>query len=78
MIWNLQLHVVNTAGFARTIKKSVMGVAFIRVTLHGVNVNSMLALQSMVLNIVDSVKISHATSKLDILTLTILKAKEMQ
>jgi hypothetical protein len=70
--------VVNTAGFAPTTKKNVMGVAFIKVTLHGVNVNSMRAFQSMVLSIVGSVKISHATSKLDILTPTILKAKEMQ
>jgi len=70
--------VVNTAGFARTTKKIVIAAVFIKDTLHGVNVNSMRASQSMVLNIVDSVKISHATSKLDILTPTILKAKEMQ
>ena len=69
---------MNTVGFALTTKKNVMGVAFIRVTLHGVNVNSIRAFQSMVLSIVDSVQTFHATSKLDILTLIILKDREMQ
>jgi hypothetical protein len=70
--------VVNTVGSAPTSKKNAMGAVFMKVTLHGVNVNSMRVFQNMVLSIVDSVKIFHATSKLDILTPTILKAKEMQ
>jgi hypothetical protein len=70
--------VVNIVGFARTIKKNVTGVAFIKVTLHGGNVNSMRAFLSMVFSIVDSVRIFHVTSRLDILTPIILKAREMQ
>ena len=69
---------MNTVGFAPTTKKNVMGVASTKATLHGENVNSMHAFQSMVLSIVDSVQTSHATSKLDILTPIILKARETQ
>ena len=69
---------MNTVGFAPTTKKNVMGVAFIKVILHGANANSTRALQSMVLSIVDSVKIFRVTFRLDILTQIILKVRETQ
>ncbi len=67
---------VNIVGSALTAEKNVMDVPFIKVTLHGVNANSMHAFQSIASSIVDSAQTFHATSKLDTLIQIIPKVKE--